>query len=224
MIEEREASGSPATKVATVRLCSNLSKGLHAAAQPLTILRASLCPDNTDRMSKEELRELTARSTIEVERICALFSCLQELVSIESVMPEFEETSILPLLVDVIDGVNLMFEKDGMSLCSILPETVEPVVIDKERTLQALYGVLFVAHTISSSRDIIELIATSSANAVRIVLQNVTSPLSAMDAQSSLNMALAESAIRSQRAGLTWSLQPFSVQIEFQKSRSCFAQ
>jgi hypothetical protein len=37
-----------------------------------------------------------------------------------------------------------------------------------------------------------------------------------MSAEQSLNMALAEANIRSQQASLSWSLQPFNVQIELQ--------
>jgi hypothetical protein len=39
-----------------------------------------------------------------------------------------------------------------------------------------------------------------------------------MDTEASLSMALAEANIRSQQGNLSWSLQPFGVQIELQKA------
>jgi hypothetical protein len=198
-------------------LCMNLSKGMHAAAQPLTILRASLDNIHTDGMSTGELRELVASSTMEVERVCKLFSTLQQLVSAVSVKPELSEIPILPLLTRVTDGVELLFVQDGMFLRSIASDPCPPVLINPARTLQALSSVLLVAHALSQPQDTIELIASaSSSNAVRVVVQNVHSYVDALNAEQSLNMALAEASIRSQQANLSWSLQPFSVQIEFE--------
>jgi hypothetical protein len=41
----------------------------------------------------------------------------------------------------------------------------------------------------------------------------------ALNAAQSLNMALAESNIRSQQGGFIWSQQPFNVQIELQRAQ-----
>jgi signal transduction histidine kinase len=200
---------------ASETLCSNLSKGMHAAAQPLTILRASFDSIRTDRMSAGELRELVASSTMEVERVCKLFSYLQQLVSAASVKPELSKTQIQPLLARVTDGVELLFAKDGMHLRSIASDPCPQVLINPARTLQALSSILLVAHALSQPQDTIELIASSSSsNALRVVVQNVHLYVDALNAEQSLNMALAEANIRSQQASLSWSLQPFSVQIE----------
>lgn len=200
---------------ASEALCMNLSKGMHAAAQPLTVLRASFDSIHTDGMSAGELRELVASSTMEVERVCKLFSFLQQLVSAASVKPELSRTPIQPLLAHVTDGVELLFARDGMHLRSIASDPCPHVLINPARTLQALSSILLVAHAVSQPLDTIELIASStSSGAVRVVVQNVHSYIDAMNSEQSLNMALAEANIRSQEASLSWSLQPFSVQIE----------
>jgi hypothetical protein len=104
-----------------------------------------------------------------------------------------------------------------MFLRSTAPETCLPALINPPRTLQALSSVLLIAHAVSKPQDTIELTASpSSSNAVRVVVQNVHSYVDAMSAEQSLNMALAEANIRSQQASLSWSLQPFNVQIELQ--------
>lgn len=198
--------------------CSHLAHGLHAAAQPLTILLASLGKGHTDPMSTAELRDLTASSAIQVQRVCSLFSCLQQLVIAESVTPRLSSTPILPLLTHVVDGVNLMFEKDGMSLSSVVPDNCRPVLINGERTHQALMSVLLIAHLLSKTKDTIELIAVSRADMVQVIVRNANSFVDRMDTEASLSMALAEANIRSQQGNLSWSLQPFGVQIELQKA------
>jgi len=199
--------------------CLNLSQGIHAAAQPLTILRASLDSSHTDHMNAEELRELVVSSAIEVERVCTLFSCLQQIVSTERIKPSLSEMPLLPLLTHAIDGVRLLFEKDEMFLNSTAPDTCGSVLVNRARTLQALSSVLLLAHVVSHPQDTVEVIASvSSPNTVRVVVRNVRSYVDAMDAEQNLNMALAEASIRSQQASLSWTLQPFNVQIELQRA------
>jgi hypothetical protein len=142
---------------------------------------------------------------------------MQQLVSAASVKPELSETPILPLLERVTDGVELLFANDGMSLRSITPDTCLPVLINPARTLQALSSILLVAHAVSKPLDTIELIASpSSSNALRVVVQNVHAYVDAVNAEQSLNLALAEANLQGQQASISWSLQPFRVQIELE--------
>jgi signal transduction histidine kinase len=202
-------------KSASEVLCINLSQCIHATAQPLAILRASLSNSYVSRMSLKELRELAANSAQEVERLCKLFSCLQQFVSTESIKPEISENSIQALLADVADGVSLLFKKDRMLLRSIVSDDCQPVLIDKTRTLQALSTVLMIAHAVSRPGETVELIASpSTSNAVRVVVQNPKSAVGTINAEASLSMAFAEANVRSQHAEFSWSLAPFKVQID----------
>lgn len=191
---------------------------MHAAAQPLTVLLASLSKGVTDEMDAGELRELTASSAVQVQRVCTLFDCLQELVNAESIEPRLSPTSILPLLDQLTDGVNLLFQHDGISLNATVPDTCQRALIDRAGTLQALSRVLLIAHAISTFGDTVELIASSSADGVRIVVRNLSSSVDLLNAEASLSIAVAEAKMRSQHAGFSWSLRPFTVQIELQKA------
>jgi len=215
MSSESVGGGSPAVRSTSELLCSNLSQGLHAAAQPLTILRASLSNPDTDRMSAGELRELAAISAVEVERVCKLFNYLRELVRAENTKPHLSSTPILAFLAHVVDGVRLLCEEDGILLNSIVPDACQPVFIDRERTLQALSSVLLIAYGASQAKDTVEVIVTSpTLNTVQIVVQNPNSRVEAINSEARLNLALAEANIRSQQANFSWSLEPFCVRIE----------
>ena len=210
----RSSESSSASEI----LCSNLAQGIHAAAQPLAVLLASLSKDYTDRMNSDELRELTASSAAEVKRVCTLFSCLQQLVMAESIKPQLSPIPLLPLLTYAADGVNLLFQQDGISLRSVLPDTCPPVLIHRARTLQALSRVLLIVHGLSRARDTVELIAAASANVVQIVIQNLNLSAAMINAEARLSMAVAEANMRSQQAGLSLSLQPFTVRIELPRA------
>jgi hypothetical protein len=194
--------------------CSNLAQGIHAVAQPLAVLLASLSTDHTDQMNCEELRELATSSAAEVQRVCASFSCLQQLVITESIKPEVSPTPIPPLLAYAAEGVNLLFQQDGIVLNSVLPDACPLALINRARTLQALSRVLLVVHGLSGAQDMVELIASSSANAVQITVRNLRLSVAVIDAEASLSVAVAEANMRSQHAGLSLSLQPFTVRID----------
>jgi hypothetical protein len=214
MNSKGEAEKSPVLSSASERLCLNLSRGLHAAAQPLAILRASVGRGQTDRLSLDELRELLANSAAEVERVCTLFSGLQQLVSIESVEPHLSPTPIVPLLAQVADGVDLLFKADGMTLGTELPETCLPAVIDGARSQLALSSVLLVAHGVSRASDTVELTATPCSGSVQVVVRNLNSQADTLSAEAQLGMAIAEASIRSQKGSFSWNLRPFDVQIQ----------
>jgi hypothetical protein len=193
-------------------LCLNLSHGLHAAAQPLTILRASL--NNTDQMSLAELHQLAANSAKEVERVCTLFSYIQQLVINESIKPNIAETQIIPLIDDVADGLDLLFRESEMTLNITIPDACNTVLIDSVRTRQALSSIMLIAHAVSNSKDTIELTATSTFQSVQIIVANLNRHPNVLSAEGRLSIALAETNMRNQRGGLDYSLNPFSVCIE----------
>jgi hypothetical protein len=219
MISKSESLESFAQEAARPVFWSNLSRGIHAAAQPLTILRASLGKEQTDRMSLIELRELAASSAREVERVCIYFSFLQQFVISESVKPQLSPMPIEPLVAYATDGVKLLFGRDGMFLTSMVEDSCRPVLVDRARTLQALSSVLLVAHGVSHVQDTIEVIASSSSpHGVKIVVRNANSGIEAINEEARLSMALAEANMRSQQSTLSWSLKPFGVQIELHEA------
>jgi hypothetical protein len=195
-------------------LCSNLAQGIHAVAQPLAVLMASLGKSHTDLMNLDELRELTASSAAEVQRACTLFGCLQQLVMVETVEPHLSPTPLLPVLAYAAEGVDLLLQKDGVVLRAVTPEFCPPVLIHRARTLQALSRVLLMVHSLSRAQHTVELIATPSANTVQVVVRNLNVSVGAINAEGRLSMAVAEANMRSQHAAFALSLSPFTVCME----------
>jgi hypothetical protein len=218
MIKDRGFPDSSPPRPAFDSLCSNLTHGIHAAAQPLTILLASLNKAHTDRMNTEELRELTASSSGEVQRVCTLFGYLQELLIAESIKPQLSATPILPLLAAAAEAAQPLFHSGGMVLSSTLPESCPLVLINGPRTLRAFSTLLLTAHTLSGARDHVEMIASSSINGMQIMVRNLNLSTTAANAETKLSMAAAEASIRSQQGGFEWSQQPFKVLIHLPKA------
>jgi len=216
MIDKIESGelASPGSVLAT--LCSNLSYGFHAAAQPLAILRAGLDVELIDRLNLDELRVVATSSAAEIERICNIFRLLQLLVSAECVKPHLTATALLPLLADASEGVSLLFENGRVSLRTEFARSCQPVLINGSKILQAVSSILLVAYGAARPGDTVRLTSSSSLNTVRVAITNLDYGSDTLEAEAELSMALVKANIRSQKGNLTWSLRPFNVQFELQ--------
>jgi hypothetical protein len=165
-------------------------------------------------MTAGELRQLAASSAVEVQRVCTLFHGLQQLVMAQS-EPHLLPMPILPVLTEAIDGVNLLFQNDGICLNLKIPETSPPVLIDHSRTLHALSRVMLLAHSLSSRQDTVKLTTSQSENSIQITLANQNLTSKQISPEMNLSMAIAAAHIQRQQARFDYSWRPFRVDIEF---------
>ena len=214
MISERQSHRAALASSLPSVLISTLLEGMHAAAQPLTILQACLNKEHTRSMSEYELRKLTVQSANEVERLCSLFSYMQQLITIEASKSKILPEQITALLSHVIEGIELIFKESGMHLLCAMPISCPDILIDGCRTRQALSSVLQVVHSISSISDTIEIVPTCSSEMVSVTVTNLQSFVPTLKTEALFHLALAEANIRSQDGRFTWRLQPFSAEIE----------
>lgn len=203
---------------ALTTFCSHLSQGLHAVAQPLSILRASLSFDQLNQMSPGELRELAGDLSAEVERVCAMFNSMQQLVHTEAAAPHLLAASLLSLLESSIEDVSLLFVDNGITLATKFPAECASVLIDSARTRRAVSTILMLAHEVSHTADSVEFIVTSRPGAIHLTIRNCNADVSCMSGEFKLAMALAEASIRTQQAGFSWHSAPFTVEIELPKA------
>jgi hypothetical protein len=198
----------------TDALCKDLVQGLHAASQPLTILKASLDTTGHAQQSTKDMRRLLKQSATEVERLCLLFNYLQQFVALESIKAESELQNLPRLLTHTVEGVDLLFTDAGIRLViEDIEELVPSALLDSSRFEYALSTILLTALGLSTRGD--EVFVTSSIPGTFIQI-GTRQPLSAahtMGADTRLSMALAAANLRSQGAALTWQEHPFTVNI-----------
>src|ERR1700761_3738984 len=171
-------------------LCANLAFGIHSAAQPLAVLEASLSKEHTGSMTVSELRQVVADAAIEVQRVCRLFHCLQQLVIVQS-EPQLAPTPLLPLLTEAIDSVDLLFKNDGISIKTELTDASCLVRIHPPRTLHAMSRVLMVAHALSKPGETVQQQAVRSGANVQITVRNEKACPQTVSAETRLSVAIA---------------------------------
>jgi hypothetical protein len=195
-------------------LCKDLVQGLHAAAQPLTILKASLDPTNHAEQSTEEMRRLLKQSAKEVDRLCLLFNYLQQFVAIESTKAESEIQNLPNLLTHTIEGIDLLFIDAGVRLVIEDIEQLLPfALLDSSRFEYALSTILLIALGLATKGDEIFVTSSSPGDFIQVRTRQPLSAAHTMGADNRLSMALAAANLRSQGAALTWQENPLTVHI-----------
>jgi hypothetical protein len=211
-----ESEKPPMVRTAAQAFCSNMSQGMHAMAQPLTILRAGFSLGRVDGMSLDELQEFTAKSALQIDRVCLLFGCMQQFIVMESSEPQLAVLPLTPLVDYAIEGINRLFQDGRISLRVNIPEVVFAVLVNRERTIQALSSVLLISHAVSNAEDTVEVIATRSSTTVQVVIKSTNPEIHELSSEELLTMALAEASLRSQHGSLSWTCGPFHARIELQ--------
>ena len=201
------------------KFCVNIADALHAIAQPLTVLQVRLDPTVTEEMNAEELRTLMADSAGQVGRLCNLFGYMQGFIVAHNTEPDFSEQDVGVMLEHVAEGMSLFYQEAQKKLCLRLPKDRQLVVVDQKRVYQALSRILLVAFEVSLAGDVVELTGTPCSEGVRIVVRK-RETYRALGKESALKLALAEANIERQGGKLTWSAEPFHVEIELRTAGS----
>lgn len=199
--------------------CSDLAEGLHAVAQPLTIVQNELSPERIERLSESDLRQSVFRSAVEIERVGSLFSILRQLIAIERFTPELESLVSSDLIAEAVDGVLRLYEERDIGL-DIKPDGSYAMMAHRKRALQSLSVSLLTACALSKPGQVVEINTRRMSQGVSIDIQNPVLRLKHLDAHNKLIMAMVESSIRSQGGKFGHDLQPFAVRFRFKKAPS----
>jgi len=181
------------------RLCANISQGLHALAQPLTILRSAVAASTAPGVTPVDQRRYLELSTQHVERTCGLFECLQDLVIANQIEADRESFDLTELIAPVVEDQRAKLEASGVELRVVAPIGLPLVQGDAARTLQAISAALKITASVSSPGDLVQLLVTTRNGFVELIIQNRRIHGRRLNSSERLRLALAEANIRSQQ-------------------------
>jgi hypothetical protein len=197
---------------------SNLSHTMHAAAQALTVLQLSYNPERIRSMERDQLINLTSRSSHEVERLCNVLGYMQQFLAIQRGNPKLASVEIAVLIKDAMGGLELLFRDAGIDLVLRLPDTCDPVLINAAKVTQAVGAVLLVAYGMATQQDTVELTVSSRADVVEVQIRTIGRSAMVFDADMSLRIGVAEANIRSQKGLFCYGVEPFCAKIGLHKA------
>ena len=200
---------------------TGLSEGLHLLSQPLSILRARLSAELLDEMDAAQVRESAERCGVQVERMCQVVETMKRLLDLLLTTAECGAVDAAELVADVVDGVGLVLDDQGIELVCELPEPGVMMTADRERMRQALTEALLLGCGVSAAKDRLALSVAVAEQSVRLTLRNgnsgsLDSGSLVLGAMEQIALAAVETCVSSQGGAVQCSLRPFVLRMELQ--------
>jgi hypothetical protein len=198
-----------AEQTAQQRFYDNFGAGLHAMAQPLTVLRSALMASALPGLSAADQRRYVDLSAEQVERACSLFQNLQQLLAASQVAPECEPVNMVTMLWPAIEHQRTALSPAGLRVDVTIPDDLPTVAGDMDRILQAVFSGFKIAASVSAPGDVIELTAAPWQDYVELNIRNHHSHGRRLSSSERFHLALAETNIRSQNGKYECTEDPF---------------
>ena len=194
------------------RFYADLVNGLHAMAQPLTILRSAMEVLALPNAGIDQRRYLEISSR-QVARTCGMFSSLQDLVETQLIEAQRVRFDLWELLAPLIEDQRRMLRDAGIEIVAARPEMRTATWGDAGRTERALVAVLKLAGAVSISGDVIEVRIVRNDGYLELTCENAHPHGKRMDSSDRLSLAVAEANILSQNGRYAAIEDPFRVSL-----------
>jgi hypothetical protein len=193
------------------RLCANLADGLHAMAQPLTILRSALAAaPSADGAGRARYLTISGE---QIERLCGLFERIQDLVISSQNAADCLPFDLAQLLSLLLKDQRAAIKGAGVQLSVAIEDNLRSVVGDTARTEQAVLAALDIAAGTASKGDVIEVLVASRNGFAELAVSNDRAHGKALNSTQRLSLSLAAANIQSQHGQLEWADDPFRVSL-----------
>ncbi|MGA7108919.1 MAG: hypothetical protein WBV28_18590 [Terracidiphilus sp.] len=194
-------------------LLADLANGLHAMAQPLTILRGALGALTLTNATSPDQQRYLDMSTKQLERTCALLSNLQSLLDVALFEADCTTVDLWEVVVPVLEDLETALQDKGIRIEAAKPDQVLIGMIDAGRTEQALRAALETAAAASSRDDVIFLNILPRPGFIDLVV-HTHSTGKHLNSSDRLNLSLVEASIRSQQGIVECSEDPFRITLK----------
>ena len=213
MTRNRDA-GELGTTLEAGCFCADLSRVTHAIAQPLTVLRTRFDSGLVSRMSLSDFRVLAGDTAKDIERLCELFASLQEFIAIEDLPATVAVGNVAHLVAVVVDEMDVLFEKAGVGLRVDVSREDVSAMLHMSRTYEVVHSVLRLGQRVSGRGDRVNVTVLRCSGGVQIGVRSSARSV-AIDAGGELSLALAAAKMRSQQGSMTWTSEPFGVELRW---------
>jgi signal transduction histidine kinase len=215
-LEERQADevcGAAAADDAD-RLAAQFANGLHALAQPLTVLRSAVVGLKAANLADADRRWYLETSSVQVEHAARLFHMLQDLIAVRGSMSENKPVALSEVVEGAVAAQAPALQKAGIELKMSATCSAAQAVGDKDKTFEVLVSSLETLVPVSSPEDPVELQVSEGDGCAKVILRNMHARGSSLNSEMRLKLALAEAKMRSQHGNLYLIEEPLSITIQ----------
>jgi hypothetical protein len=197
-----------------VRLCEDLDLGLHAMAQPLTVLRGVLGALLMRSSQSGDTVRYLEMSNKQVDRLCELLLGMQNLLNVVQFEAASAPIDVWGLIAPVLEDHSSLFKEAGVKVAAARPDRAFGAIGDPARTVQAIQAALATAVALSSHGDVIHLDFVPGDGFLDVTLRNNNTHTKNLTSIDRLNLSLAAEGIRSQRGLYEFIENPLRVSLK----------
>jgi hypothetical protein len=181
-------------------LYSELADGLHAMAQPLTIVRGALCALNLHQDVPPASQRYLDMTSAQLDRLCDQMSCLRTLLETTQFNANCVTVELWELISPILEDLDAVLRRSGVQIAPANPEqTAIHAIADPARTEQALRAALTAAISMASPGDVILLDVLSRDGFADLTIQNRNPHGKSFGSSDRLSLSLVKASIRSQQ-------------------------
>jgi len=201
------------------QFCTDVADGLHALAQPLTILRSAIEMIGVSRRSGSDIERYVELSTEHIKRACELFETIQGLMMSQIEPPRKKSIDLSSLVAKLVEEKNLALQERGMEIAAALPDSSHWVAGDEERTQEAVSAALDAAVSVSAPGDVAQLHVFEADGFVEVRVLSACREKPRPNAAARLNLSLVKADILSQQGRYYFIDDPFFVSLALPLSK-----
>lgn len=190
---------------------SSIAQGVHALAQPLTVMRMALLSCKDREMTETDSRTYVSLATDQLERVCSIFGYLQQFVAAEQNAVVSAPQDVSMILEAIVENQNPIFQKAAVNLEFDILDILPSMAIDMDRTVQAVLAILTAASSISSKGDTVRLRVSRQEEHVRLKVWNRSATGKHLAITERLALTLGELNVLAQKGDYHLEEEPFSI-------------
>jgi signal transduction histidine kinase len=195
------------------KLCTDLANGLHAMAQPLTVLRAAIGALVLREQIAPANRRYFEMSEQQMERLCELMAGVQNLLEFHRNDAECAPLELWDLIGPVLDEQKVALQKH-VQIAVAAPDRPCRVFADPGRTEQALRAALAAAASVSAPGETIEVEVFADDSFAGLAVRS-RNGARRPDSSARLRLSIVEAGMQSQHGLFALCEEPFCLSLGF---------
>lgn len=195
------------------RFCAEVAEGLHALAQPLTILRSAIALLAVAKENGGDCARYVELSARQIDRTCKLFASVQGLVASSTAPAEPEPIDIESLLARMVTNRSHTLDEVGIGLAAAAMKSPATAFGDPQRTEQALSAAFETAVSVSSAGDVVKVDSSVSDGFLEFSFESTSKRDNNLKSSDRLNLSLAKANILSQQGRYEFTAEPFRISL-----------
>jgi hypothetical protein len=192
---------------------ANMVEGLHAMAQPLTILRSTIAASAAPSVDPIKFRRYLELSQQQIERACNLFDMLQSLVIASQTQVDYARIDLAELLATVATDLRSAFQASGVELRIAPLDGLPTVVGDATKMQHAVSATLEVLASASVAGDVVELLTIAGDHHVEVIVRNERVRGGPLNSLERFSLLVAQTNILGQQGQFEYTDDPLCVRI-----------